>query len=141
MIVPGPDLVAARFLPGEPDFALAGRVHLRDPSWAAPIGWRTYFRDALAAQVRSGALEPEEAKALEEDVARALGGRDMATPGRPVLQLMLASGRTAAECEFAWLARTLTVSLVTGEPALLAAFPELAVHPADFLARGRREGL
>ena len=134
MIVVDPGLLAARFVPGL-DASTAESVFMRDQRWALPRVWRSFFRETLAARVRSGALPMERALTLEGEVVKALAGRDVDSDARAVLKMVVASGCPAALCEFAWLARSLSAPLVTTDRALLSSFPEHAVHPEVFLAR------
>ena len=134
MIVVDPGLLAGRFVPGL-DASVAESVFARDQRWALPRVWRSFFRETVAARVRSGALAMDRALTLEADVVKALAGRDVDSDARAVLKMVVASGCPAALCEFAWLARSLSAPLVTTDRALLASFPEHAVHPEVFLAR------
>ncbi|HEU4451747.1 MAG TPA: hypothetical protein VFR81_01770 [Longimicrobium sp.] len=136
MIVPDPALMAQRFIPGL-DPTVAERVLAREQRWAVPRVWRSFFRETVAARVRSGALPLERALTLEAEAVKALAGRDVDSEARAVLKMVVASGCPAALCEFAWLARSLSAPLITTDRALLASFPEHAVHPDVFLARRR----
>lgn len=137
MLVPGPDLIAARFIPAAEGAPLASRVFVRDPRWTLPRGWRAGFRDGLAGYVRAGHLPFEDAVTLEKSIVEVVARRELDTNARGVLRLVLTTGRPACDCEFAWLAAYLTTPLVTADPALLDAFPDHALHPDDFLARPR----
>lgn len=134
MIVVDPALLAGRFVPGL-DASPAESVFARDQRWALPRIWRAFFRETVAARVRSGALAMERALTLEGEVVKALAGRDVDSDARTVLKMVVATGCPAALCEFAWLARSLNAPLVTTDRVLLTSFPEHAVHTDAFLAR------
>lgn len=59
--------------------------------------------------------------------------------GQAVLSLALESGCSAYDCEFAWLARTLRVPLITADQQVLGAFPDTAVPGDVFLASENEE--
>jgi predicted nucleic acid-binding protein len=52
---------------------------------------------------------------------------------RQVLELAMASGYSAYDCELVALAQLLEVPLVTFDRARLREFPDLALEPASFL--------
>ena len=60
MIVADVNLIACLLL-GGPEHALAQRVLERDPVWAAPLLWRSEFRNLLAAFMRQRDLSVRDA--------------------------------------------------------------------------------
>ena len=135
MIVVDTNLVATLLL-DEPDRALAESVLARDASWCAPALLLSEFRNVVLHAVRRSELSPG---AAEERCGRAralLAGRLHRAPDRAVLQLALASGCTAYDCEFVELAQRLGLPLITSDRDVLAAFPGTAIHPARFASGG-----
>lgn len=105
-----------------------------DPEWAAPLLWRSEWRNILAGYLRRGHLDRpgiiERLDAAEE----LLRGREYLVEGPRVMDLVAASTCSAYDCEYVALAETLDVPLVTNDGRVLAAFSERAVTPAAFVA-------
>ncbi len=106
----------------------------RDAVWAAPLLWRSEFRNALIGLVRKGALELDDALGMVDEAERWLTGREYSVVSRQVLALANQSGCSAYDCEFVTLAQDLGVSFVTHDRQVLKAFPSVAITPAAFAA-------
>lgn len=131
MIVTDTNVIAYLFLPG--DYTEAARAALvADPAWAAPLLWRSEFRNVLALYLRQRHLTLAAALDLQLAAEEFLAGREYAVDSEAVLTLAAASGRSAYDCEFIALARALAVPFVTSDRQLLASFPETAVALASF---------
>ena len=124
MIVVDTNILAYRWLPG-PRAADAEALLRRDPEWAAPLLWRSEFRNVLAGYMRTGKLTPDEAEQAVRHAARGLLGGEHAVSDHAVLSLVAKTGCTAYDCEFAALAQALGVTLVTEDKALRTALPKL----------------
>ena len=132
MIVADTNLIAYFLMKGE-ETASAQDVFQKDPDWRAPSLWRSEFRNMLALYLKRGTISMEEASRLSEEAEHLMqDGRPVET--RRVLELALASGCTAYDCEFVALARDLGVPLVTSDSQILKAFPSVAVPLARFAA-------
>jgi predicted nucleic acid-binding protein len=131
MIVVDTNVIAYLMLPGEHTQA-ARHLLATDPSWCAPLLWRSELRNVLALYVRQRHLTVEEACELQTASEALLDGREYAVRSDDVLSLAAESGRSAYDCEFVALARSLGVPLVTSDRQLLASFPETAVPLARF---------
>jgi predicted nucleic acid-binding protein len=105
----------------------------RDPHWAAPLLWRSEFRNVLVGMVRRGAIVVDDAIRVTREAEHWMHGREYAVPSDLVLRLAAQSGCSADDCEFAALAQDLGVSLVTADHQVLAAFPRTAVALAQFV--------
>lgn len=114
--------------------AQAEAVLRRDAVWAAPILWRSEFRNALAGLVGLRALTLEDALRIVAEAERGMAGREYTVASEQVLLLAEHSGCSAYDCEFVSLAQDLAVRLVTADRQVLAAFPAVAVAPAVFTA-------
>lgn len=126
MIVVDTNVVAYLLMNGE-HTAAAERLMLEDGDWAAPLLWRSEFRNILATQVRSKGLDLGIARrvmAAAEDILR---GREFAVRSDAVLAAAASSGCTAYDCEFVVLAGDLGVALVTSDRKVLSAFPGTAL--------------
>ena len=103
------------------------RLRERDREWAAPSILVSELRNALLGYVRRGDLTSEQAKAMHDEAAIALGGRVYEVPGDAVIDTALECGLTAYDAEFVALARALGVALVTMDAAVLRGAPDVAV--------------
>ncbi|MEZ0472909.1 type II toxin-antitoxin system VapC family toxin [Luteimonas salinilitoris] len=126
MIVVDSNVLAYLYLPGE--FTVAAENLLeRDPEWAAPLLWRSEFRNILAGYLRRGSLSFEQASALQSEAERLLAGLEYEVDSRSVLELVRGSDCSAYDCEFVALAERLGTKLVTMDGKILRAFPKIAV--------------
>ena len=107
----------------------------RDPEWAAPVLWRSEFRNVLLGFVRRMAFPLEDAVQIVADAERWMSGREYTVVSHDVLRLAARSGCSAYDCELVALAEDLSLPLITTDRALLKAFPAIAVAPEAFTAR------
>lgn len=122
MIVVDTNIIGYLYLTSEFS-ALAEQVLLKDPDWAAPLLWRSEFRNVLTFYIRKHILSVEEAVRIMEEAITLLQGGEYETTSFQVLQLVVESDCSAYDCEFAALARDLGVPLVTLDKQLLDQFP------------------
>jgi predicted nucleic acid-binding protein len=123
----------ANLLIASPDQVTAEEVLRRDPEWAAPVLWRSEFRNVLATNLRRGTFGLADALQMMADAEALVSGREYAVDSAPVLAMAYGSGCTAYDSEFAYLAQLLGLKLVTSDRKLLQEFPQLAVSPEDFI--------
>lgn len=126
MIVVDSNVLAYLYLPGE-HTAAAERLFERDPDWAAPVLWRSEFRNILAGYLRRGSLTFDQALALQREAEELLVGAEFEVDSLGVLELVRDSDCSAYDCEFVALALQLETQLVTMDGKLLRAFPQIAV--------------
>jgi len=124
VIVVDTNIIAYRWLPG-PRNAEADALVRHDSVWAAPLLWRSEFRNVLAGYIRSGRLSAIDAERAMHHAAASLLGGEHAVADEAVLDLVVRSACSAYDCEFAALAEALDSILVTEDKALLKAFPKL----------------
>jgi predicted nucleic acid-binding protein len=126
MIVVDSNVVAYLYLPG--DYTEKAEALLEhDADWAAPLLWRSEFRNILAGYMRRKTLTFEAARDLQLEAESLLAGAEHEVDSRQVLELVRDSHCSAYDCEFVALAMTLGVKLVTMDAKLLKAFPKYAV--------------
>lgn len=126
MIVVDSNIVAYLYLPGE--YTVAAETLLeKDPVWAAPVLWRSEFRNILAGYMRRGSLTFQQAQDLQSEAEDLLNGAEYDVDSLSVLQLLRDSECSAYDCEFVALAMKLGTKLVTMDRKLLRAFPGVAV--------------
>jgi predicted nucleic acid-binding protein len=126
VIVADTNLIAYLLIEGQHTEA-AEAVLVEDALWAAPLLWRSEFRNVLALYLRQGHLELAAALQYLDEAEALLCGREYQVPSAPVLELTRASGCSAYDCEFVHLAQELGVKLVTSDKRVLRAFPEVAI--------------
>jgi predicted nucleic acid-binding protein len=126
VIVVDSNVVAYLYLPG--DYTQKAEALLQDDAdWAAPVLWRSEFRNILAGYMRRKKLTFEAARDLQLEAESLLAGAEHEVDSRLVLELVRDSDCSAYDCEFVALAMALGVKLVTMDAKLLKAFPKYAV--------------
>lgn len=129
MIVVDSNVIAYLLLPSE-HTAAAEDLLEQDPEWAAPVLWRSEFRNILAGFIRRGTLTFEQACDIQREAEDLLSGAEHEVDSDSVLALVRDSDCSAYDCEFVVLARRLGVRLVTMDKKLLKAFPSDATAMA-----------
>lgn len=126
MIVVDSNVLAYLYLPGE--YTAAAEALLEhDSGWAAPILWRSEFRNILAGYMRRKAITFEQANSLQREAESLLEGAEFELESVAVLELVRDSDCSAYDCEFIALAMKLDTKLVTMDKKLLRAFPKRAI--------------
>ena len=126
MIVVDSNVLAYLYLPGE-HTAAAEALLQRDPDWAAPVLWRSEFRNILAGYMRRKALSFEQACGLQREAESLFFDSEFEVDSLSVLELVRDSDCSAYDCEFIALAVQMNTQLVTMDGKLLRAFPQRAV--------------
>lgn len=126
MIVVDTNVLAYLYLPGEYTQAAENLLE-SDPDWAAPVLWRSEFRNILTGYMRRGNLTLRQAYSLQREAEDLLHGAEFETDSLSVLELAYASECSAYDCEFVALATKLGVKLVTMDGKVLRSFPDIAV--------------
>lgn len=126
MIVVDSNVLAYLYLPGDYT-ADAEKLLEQDPDWAAPVLWRSEFRNILAGYMRRKALTFAQACSLQKEAESLLEGSEFEIDSRVVLELVKDSDCSAYDCEFIALAMKLDTKFVTEDKKLLRAFPARAM--------------
>ena len=126
MIVVDTNVLAYLYLPGEHS-AFAESLLEREPEWAAPLLWRSEFRNILTGYLRRGALTFEKTCAIQREAESLLAGAEFEVDSLSVFELVRDSDCSAYDCEFIALAARLQTKLVTMDKKLLRAFPKRTV--------------
>jgi predicted nucleic acid-binding protein len=137
VIVTDTNLIAYLLLGGTGTSA-ARAVFLRDPAWAAPLLWRSEFRNILAGYLRRAEIRAIDAIAVQRKAEDLFAGREHVVRSEDVLSLVVSSTCSAYDCEFVALAEHLKVPLVTADRDILRNFPAVAVSPSHFAERRDR---
>ena len=126
MIVVDSNVLAYLYLPGEYTTAAEALLE-QDSDWAAPILWRSEFRNILAGYLRRKAITFEQANSLQREAESLLEGTEFEVESIAVLELVRDSDCSAYDCEFIALAMKLDTKLITMDKKLLRAFPRRAI--------------
>ena len=126
MIVVDSNVLAYLYLPGEYTAAAEALLE-QDSDWAAPILWRSEFRNILAGYLRRKAITFEQANSLQREAESLLEGAEFEVESLAVLELVRDSDCSAYNCEFIALAMKLDTKLITMDKKLLRAFPKRAI--------------
>ena len=126
MIIVDTNVIAYLSIPSEHTEA-ARALYRDDPIWAAPVLWRSEFRNLMAGYLRRRELSFDEACAIQMEAEDLLEGAEFEVQSDDVLALVRDSNCSAYDCEFIALALQLDTHLVTGDRRLLRAFPGIAV--------------
>ena len=126
MIVVDTNIIGYLFLTSESS-ASAEQALIKDSEWAAPILWRSEFRNVLALYMRKKIIKLEQAQRIMDEARELLKGREYEVPSYEVLRLASESSCSAYDCEFIALANDLKTPLITVDKQLLKAFPSVAV--------------
>ena len=126
MIVVDTNVLAYLYLPGEYTAAAEALLE-QDSDWAAPILWRSEFRNILAGYLRRKAITFEQANSLQREAESLLQGAEFEVESPAVLELVRDSDCSAYDCEFIALAMKLDTKLITMDKKLLRAFPKRAI--------------
>lgn len=126
MIVVDSNVLAYLYLPGEHS-SKAEALLEQEPEWAAPLLWRSEFRNILAGYMRRGMLTLSQAHDLQMEAEGLMSGSEFEVDSLAVLELVRDSDCSAYDCEFIALAMKLNTRLVTMDKKLLRAFPARAL--------------
>lgn len=126
MIVVDSNVLAYLYLPTD-HTPRAEALLQKDPDWAAPVLWRSEFRNILAGYMRRKVLSFDDAKRIQAEAESLLAGNEHDVDSQRVLELVRDSDCSAYDCEFVALAMQLDVKLVTMDAKLLKAFPKRAL--------------
>jgi predicted nucleic acid-binding protein len=126
MIVVDSNVLVYLYLPGEYT-ADAEALLESDPEWAAPVLWRSEFRNVLAGYMRQKILTFDQAYAVQCEAENLLASSEFEVDSHAVLELVRDSECSAYDCEFIALATKLKTKLVTMDKKVLRAFPKRSV--------------
>jgi predicted nucleic acid-binding protein len=113
---------------------VAQAVRQKDPEWHVPVLWRSELRNVLTAYLRRGLLTRAQIVGILSIAEQALADGEHIISDDLVLDIVTSSTLTAYDAEFVALAAALSVPLVTGDKAVLKAFPDRALTMGAFLS-------
>ena len=136
MIVADTNLIAYLLISGEWT-QQAEAVKRQDAEWAAPLLWRSEFRNLLSLYIRREIFDLDHAINLLRNAEEIMQEREHTISSVSVMKLATSSRCSAYDCEFVALAQNLSVPLVTSDRRILTAFPKTAISLESFLVEGR----
>ncbi len=131
MIVVDTNVIAYLLLPSDHTPA-ARAAYERDPAWAAPLLWRSEFRNVLATSIHQGHMTLADAVDVMDVGNELMEGREYAVDSADVLNLASSSSCSAYDCEFVALAQELGVRLVTADRRIRRSFGDVTSSLVDF---------
>jgi predicted nucleic acid-binding protein len=120
------NILAYLYLPGDRTAAAEALLE-QNPEWAAPVLWRSEFRNILAGYLRRKTITFGQACSLQSEAESLLAGAEFEVDSSSVLELVRDSDCSAYDCEFIALAIKLNTKLVTMDKKLLREFPTRTV--------------
>ena len=127
MIVVDTNIISYFFIKGEKT-ELAEKVFQRDHHWAAPLLWRSEFRNVLALCLCKDVISLEDAIQIMTKAELLMKGNEYSVSSFNTLRLVSQSGCSAYDCEFVALAQQLNISLVTLDKKILKNFPKITMR-------------
>ena len=132
MIIVDTNIITYLFIEGE-NTSKAEYALRKDSEWAAPILWRSEFRNVLSFYMRNQNLELDKAIKIMNKAIHLMNENEYDVISLDVLQLAESSGCSAYDCEFVALAENLGVSLVTSDKKVLKAFPQYTISLEKYI--------
>ena len=132
MIVVDTNIIGYLFLASSHS-RLAEQALLKDANWAAPLLWRSEFRNVLTLYIRKHWLSLEAGQQIMTEALGLMEDQEYEVDSEQVLKLVTASNCSAYDCEFVALAQELGILLVTVDKQLLSDFPKVAIPLATFV--------
>jgi predicted nucleic acid-binding protein len=131
VIVVDTNVIAYLWIPGV-HTSQAESALRKDANWAAPLLWRSEFRNILTGYIRRNQIPFDTAIQLIEEAEDHMSGREYTVSSAHVLNLVRKSLCSAYDCEFVALAEDLEIPLLTTDRKILSAFPSVAVSLGKF---------
>jgi predicted nucleic acid-binding protein len=126
VIIVDTNIITYLFIEGE-HTANAEKALRKDRDWAAPLLWRSEFRNVLSFYIRQKHLAFDRAAKLMNEAMYLLSDNEYDVSSLEVLRLSDLSGCSAYDCEFIALAKDLGVLLITLDKKIIKAFPDHTV--------------
>lgn|SRR5690625_2665775 len=112
---------------------LVYQVLKKDSDWVAPLLWRSELRNVLALYLRKSIMEFSTILQSIQEAELLMESRSYEVNSTLILQFVQSSNCSSYDCEFVALADDLNVQLVTFDKKICSEFPEIAIHPNNFL--------
>jgi predicted nucleic acid-binding protein len=132
MIVADTNMLVAIWVQG--DFSKTSLSILnREREWIAPILWRSEFRSALRKYLKANIIDSNNANRMMSEALNLMQSREFTVDSYSVIELIATTTVSAYDAEYIALAQETESRLVTFDRKLINLFPDVAIHPEDFL--------
>jgi predicted nucleic acid-binding protein len=132
MIVVDTNVICYFYLSSEHS-EITEQLFLKNPIWAAPLLWRSEFRNVLSCHIRKNIITLQDATQIFETAETLLTGREYEVNAFQVLKLSQNSGCSAYDCEYVNLAQDLNVPLITMDKKILSFFTDTAFSIQQYM--------
>ncbi|NOZ11256.1 MAG: type II toxin-antitoxin system VapC family toxin [Gammaproteobacteria bacterium] len=105
-----------------------------DPDWAAPILWKSEFRNVMALYLRKKIISLEKAMQIQDTAESIIIQNEYDVSSSQILTLIDKSNCSSYDCEFVALAHHFDTKLITQDKKILREFPSTAISISDYLS-------
>ena len=126
MIVADTNLIAYLFIHGEYSDK-AEKAFQKDTQWAAPILWRSEFRNVLVKCLKKKNFKFEDAAQILKEAEDLMREGEYMLDSLDIVRLAASTNCSAYDAEFVVLAQEIDCPLVTMDRVILKKFPRIAV--------------
>jgi predicted nucleic acid-binding protein len=133
MIVVDTNVIAYLYLPTA-FTEQAKQLLAQEMVWAAPVLWRSEFRNVLALYLRKQLIEFKEALQLQMEAESLMRENEYEIGSFEIMKLVRESRCSAYDCELVALATSLRTTLVTMDQLILREFPNIAISLTSALS-------
>ncbi len=133
MIITDTNVISYLLLP-TPYSDSVDELYKTDSDWAAPLLWKSEFRNILALYLRKRIITLDKAIQLQDTAESLMILNEFDVSSSQTLSLVNESNCSAYDCEFVALAHHLNTRLVTQDKKILREFPATATSVSDFLS-------
>lgn len=134
MIVVDTNILVYLLIP-DSGFDEAEKLLDKDSEWAAPLLWRSEFRNVLSVYFQKKLLTFDQLLQIQNTAEDLLIGHEYELSSPHILELVRQSTCSAYDCEFIALAKHLDVPLVTQDKKVLREFPNTAMNISQYLEK------
>ncbi len=132
MIVADASVLAELWLPGQ-NVDTALKVMKADSNWIAPTLWRSEFRNTIAKYLRANLIDFAFAHTVMMEGLKLMSKHEFVVDSYRVIDLIASSRVSAYDAEYIALAQETESRLVTFDRKLINLFPDVAIHPENFV--------
>lgn len=122
MIVVDTNILIYLYIQGEHTSSVESLIDI-DCTWAAPLLWRSEFRNVLALYLRKKIISLQQALDIIDQAEHFMIENEYQPSSEAVLNLVNISNCSVYDCEFVSLAKQFNVPLITQDKKILAEFP------------------
>ena len=137
MIVVDTNILIYLYIQGEYTAGVESLINI-DCTWAAPVLWRSEFRNVLALYLRKKIISLQQATDIINQAELLMAENEYQASSEAVLGLVTSSSCSAYDCEFVSLAKQFEVPLITQDKKILTEFPQYACQLEHFISKHPR---